>query len=581
MSAYLARRRPAGFSGRSVSGKLPSTITNGSLSMLGVKRMFDRLSLQAKVIGIIGVTVMVVLVISTLITTFLTRDPVESELYRKALSQARATSHQIVALGTLAHPDVLATELHELQRDSPGILQADVYVHEPAHHLVATTNPHGQHLELDNIRNVESYNEYWRPNEDQVSVETEDERAWIISTNIIAQDKPIGCLVLSVSRSALEAVTWDLVLRNVLLMLASMVVVVLVIHSFFLQAVRRPVKEMIRVMLSAESGQLNVRARLQSWDEIGLLAAHLNRMLRRIENFSKEMGRKVEEATGELASRNEELRRINAELFETQKNLARSERLAVAGQLAASLAHEIGTPLNSISGHVQLLARRKTNDESTARRLMVIEKQVENIVRTVRQLLSWTRKYDLRLEPVDLKRVLEDSVLLASPVLESRKIRVKMTFARDCPQIYGDAGYLQQVFLNLINNSTDAMLRGGELHLELRAPAELEPAAGVESPGSGPSDAPPPQVEVVIRDTGSGMSRDTLAHIFDPMFTTKQMGTGAGLGLAICDQIVRQHSGTIHAESEPGRGTTFTIRLPLDCRDKLEAPALSSVASDK
>ena len=82
-------------------------------------------------------------------------------------------------------------------------------------------------------------------------------------------------------------------------------------------------------------------------------------------------------------------------------------------------------------------------------------------------------------------------------------------------------------------------------------------------------------MEVVIADTGTGMARETLAHIFDPMFTTKQIGTGAGLGLAICDQIVRQHAGTIHAESEPGHGTTFTIRLPLDCREKVEAPALS------
>jgi signal transduction histidine kinase len=322
---------------------------------------------------------------------------------------------------------------------------------------------------------------------------------------------------------------------------------------------------MIHVMQAAEKGQLNVRARLQSWDEIGLLAAHLNRLLRRIENFSNEMGRKVEEATGEVARRNEELRRINEELFETQKNLARSERLAVAGQLAASLAHEIGTPLNSISGHVQLLARRKTNDEATARRLLVIEKQVENIVRTVRQLLSWTRKFDLRLELVDLGHVLEDSVLLSSPVLELRKIRVQLSLAKDCPKIYGDSGYLHQVFLNLINNSTDAMPRGGELRIKLRAPSPEEPQ----------------EVEVVIADTGTGMAHETLAHVFDPMFTTKQIGTGAGLGLAICDQIVRQHAGTIHAESEPSQGTTFTIRLPLDCREKVEAPALTTVTSDK
>ena len=175
------------------------------------------------------------------------------------------------------------------------------------------------------------------------------------------------------------------------------------------------------------------------------------------------------------------MRGINKELFDTQKNLARSERLAVAGQLAASLAHEIGTPLNSISGHVQLLARRKTNDESTARRLLVIEKQVENIVRTVKQLLSWTRKYELRLERLDLARVLEDTVLLASPVLDLRKIRVQMNLAKDCPKIYGDSGYLHQVFLNLINNSTDAMPRGGELRIVLRAPAP----GGAAGSGSG------------------------------------------------------------------------------------------------
>jgi signal transduction histidine kinase len=387
-----------------------------------------------------------------------------------------------------------------------------------------------------------------------------------------------------------------LVLRNLLLMLASFVVVVLVIHLFFLRAVRRPVKEMIRVMQAAEKGQLNVRAPLQSWDEIGLLAAHLNRLLRRIENFSNEMGQKVKEATGEVARRNEELRRINEELFDTQKNLARSERLAVAGQLAASLAHEIGTPLNSISGHVQLLARRKTNDESTARRLLVIEKQVENIVRTVRQLLSWTRRFELRFELLDLGRVLEDSLLLSSPVLELRKIRVQMKLEKDCPKIYGDSGYLHQVFLNLINNSTDAMPRGGELRVTLREPvpealnidpgfspapsASLAPKETIREDSGLKPGSTAQEVEVILADTGTGMARETLAHIFDPMFTTKQIGTGAGLGLAICDQIVRQHAGVIRAESEPGHGTTFVIRLPLDCREKVEPPALATVASE-
>jgi len=257
-----------------------------------------------------------------------------------------------------------------------------------------------------------------------------------------------------------------------------------------------------------------------------------------------------------LAEANEELRRINEELFETQKKLARSERLAVAGQLAASLAHEIGTPLNSISGHVQLLARRNDADESTRRRLQIIEKQIDNIVRTVNQLLSWSRKFDLKIELVDLRRVVEEVVLLSSPALQLRKIQVKLSMAKDCPKIYGDAGYLQQVFLNLINNSMDAMPRGGELRIETRL-----------------ADDGTRQVAIRVADNGTGMSPDTLAHVFDPMFTTKRMGTGTGLGLAICEQIIHQHGGTIHVESEPERGTTFTLLLPIDCREKAGAAA--------
>jgi len=227
----------------------------------------------------------------------------------------------------------------------------------------------------------------------------------------------------------------------------------------------------------------------------------------------------------------------------------------VAGQLAACLAHEIGSPLNSISGHVQLLARRKIWDETSERRLQIIEKQIDNIVRTVKQLLSWTRKFDLQIAPLDLRHVLDESLLLSSPALQFRNIKVSADYASYCPTIYGDAGYLRQVFLNLINNSMDAMPHGGALRLRLRFPA----------PGNGD------RVGVEVEDTGAGMNAETLAHIFEPMFTTKFIGTGAGLGLAIADQIVRQHAGAISAESEPGRGTCFTILLPVDCRERLES----------
>lgn len=514
-----------------------------------------RFGLQAKLILIIVATVVVTVAISTYLAMWLTRDPVEAEIYRKALAQAELTAHELVRNGALEDPAQLLQTLRQTQHDLPGVVQSDVYAHRPVHRLVTTTLPSGQHLEIDNLPGIKKYNAYYRPDENQASIETPNGKYWIIGTTIRSGGQAIGCLNLKVSKSPLNSVTWDLVLRNLLLLLASLVAVTLVIHLYFLRGINRPVKQMVAVVQAAEAGSLHARAPVHSSDEIGELAVRLNRMLERIENFSGELSRKVEDATVELARRNEELERINEELFETQKKLARSERLAVAGQLAASLAHEIGTPLNSISGHVQLLARRKTGDEVTDRRLQIIESQIEIIVRTVRQLLAWTHKLELRVEAVNLPHLMEESVLISSPALQSRKIHVHTSWGKGFPEIYADAGYLQQVFLNLINNSMDAMPQGGELRLRLRHDGGGE--AG--------------QVTIEVEDTGEGIPAETLAHIFEPMFTTKRLGTGTGLGLGICQEIVRQHGGVIRVESKLHRGTRFTIVLPMDCRERAEA----------
>ncbi len=521
--------------------------------------MLSRYGLQAKIVLIISVTVVTVVVISTVIAMVMTRSLVEEEIYRKALAQARLTAEQLVNETALERPEVLQRDLREMQADFPSVLQADVYVHGARHSLVATTLSSGQHLELDAIPNIESYNEFERPDPDAITIETPDGKDWIMATSIASEGRTVACLNLRVSKSRSTNITRNLVLQNLALLLASLLAVFVAVHIFFLRSVRAPMKEMVRVMESAEGGQLDVRAGVENSDETGQLAAHLNRMLARIENFNTELARKVEEATHELALRNEELRRINEELFETQKKLARSERLAVAGQLAASLAHEIGTPLNSISGHVQLLARRRTGDTASDRRLKIIETQIENIVRSVKRLLDWTHKFDLQVEPVDLRAVLEDVIALSSPALESRRIQVITNWPQGLPRIYADTGYLQQVFLNLINNAMDAMPRGGKLRLSARPP-------DVESN----------EVAIEVEDTGEGIPPDMLSRIFEPMFTTKRMGSGTGLGLAICDQIVRQHGGTIHVESKPGGGTRFTIVLPVDCREKLEAVAAAA-----
>jgi two-component system NtrC family sensor kinase len=524
--------------------------------------MFRKVGLQTKIILIFASAMVILVGISTVLAMFLTRQPVEEEVYRRALTQARLTAHNLVNDNALNNPQALVRMLKQMQHDVPGVKQSDVYLHDAQHTLIATTDPAATHLELDHIPNIndttwalQHLHEFERANQDQYTIETPHGKYWIIGTVLKSNGRIVGCLNLKVSKLRSNVITQDIVEGNLLLMLASLAALILIVNGFFLRSVRGPVKEMIRVMEAAEGGQLDVRARAQSQDEMGQLADHLNHMLNRIENFSRDLGRKVQEATAELARRNADLKRINEELFETQKSLARSERLAVAGQLAASLAHEIGTPLNSISGHVQLMARRKTGDEVLDRRLHTIEKQIENIVRIVKQLLSWTRKFDLHLELVDLRRVIEDAAMLSSPALELKKIDLQTECPTHCPAIFGDAGYLQQVFLNLINNSMDAMPRGGSLRIRLQPPNPNHPS----------------QVVIELQDSGEGIAPETLNHIFDPMFTTKRMGTGAGLGLAICQQIVRQHGGEITVRSQPRQGACFTITLPLDCRERMEA----------
>lgn len=518
---------------------------------------YRRLGLQGKIVLIIAVAVISVVAVSTYIAMLLTRQLVEEDTYRKALAQARSFAQQLVDDHALENPPVLMRALRQLEHEFPSVTQADVFTHVPRHELVVTTDPKGQVLELDNIRDIQNYDDYQQADPDQVTIDTSDGNYWIMGTTIRLDDHPIACLNLKVSKLHLSVITERLVLRNLLVTLAGLAFLILVIHIFFLQSIRKPVKEMIRVIDSAEGKSLQARARVRSHDEIGQLAERLNRMLARVESFNAELGQKVQDATAELASRNEDLRRINEELFETQKTLARSERLAIAGQLAAGLAHEIGTPLNSISGHVQLLSRQGVGGTAGARRLEIIERQIDSIVRSVKQLLSWTRQFDLRLEKVNVARLLEDSLTLSSPALEHRHIRVVMDWARKCPTVYADPGYLQQVFLNLINNSMDAMPTGGTLTTRTRFSASDQEKT----------------VAIEVEDTGVGITHETLQRIFEPMFTTKRLGTGAGLGLAISEQIIRQHKGSIRADSEPGRGTRFTIVLPVDCRELIEVKA--------
>ena len=253
---------------------------------------------------------------------------------------------------------------------------------------------------------------------------------------------------------------------------------------------------------------------------------------------------RVREATIELEKRNQQLQETNLELWRTNRRMNELGRLAAAGQTAAHFAHEVGTPLNLISGHVQLLKSDLDRDPHDAEsRIRTISAQIERIERIVRRMLDKTR-FETELAPLDLNLVLRKLCDAMEPALDKRDIRLVEKFADNLPLIAGSSDRLQQLFLNLINNSLDAMPEGGEIQVH----TSCEGKAGKAQ-----------RVAVDFIDTGLGMTPEVMSHIFDPLYTTKDRGHGTGLGLVIVSQIVSEHGGRVEVESEQGKGTRFRL----------------------
>ncbi|OGD26448.1 MAG: hypothetical protein A2V57_02795 [Candidatus Aminicenantes bacterium RBG_19FT_COMBO_65_30] len=225
-----------------------------------------------------------------------------------------------------------------------------------------------------------------------------------------------------------------------------------------------------------------------------------------------------------------------------QQQLLTSEKLASIGLLSAGVAHEINTPLTGISSYIQML-QKKLTDTHYAQILEKVEAQTDRVARIVKNLLTFARSpSDASFLRVDLKQSLEEILSLIDYKLKNMNIRLALELA-PVPPFYAQGERLQQVFINIILNALDAMPRGGDLSIRL----SLENGAAV----------------VRIADTGTGIKPEHLSRIFDPFFTTKGVGKGTGLGLSISYAIIKEHEGHIEVQSEVGRGSMFTITLPV------------------
>jgi signal transduction histidine kinase len=308
--------------------------------------------------------------------------------------------------------------------------------------------------------------------------------------------------------------------------------------------VGRPVHSLVSKVRRIATGDLTGPLGLRRSDELGELASAINQMC---------------EA---LAAANEAATRETAARLAAVEQLRHADRLTTVGKLASGLAHELGTPLNIVSGRGYMIASGEAIGEEIKENARIIMEQSERITRIIRQLLDFARPRPVEKVRSDLHALASQTVSLLRPMAEKQRVQITLVAPERPAMAVVDPGQMQQVITNLVVNSIQASGNGGMVTIGFRRDVTT-PAPPSSPPAASPAPRPP-SLSLYVGDNGHGMDAETRARIFDPFFTTKEVGTGTGLGLSIAYGIVRDHGGWIDVDSEPGRGSTISIHLPVD-----------------
>ena len=330
------------------------------------------------------------------------------------------------------------------------------------------------------------------------------------------------------------------ILRNRTLMLVTVLACVAATYSGLLQPTKPGRFQAAVINRSVVAGVLLLVAYLgMSWEE----------------RKAREAG-----ARAALAQETENLLKANAQLVEAKDRLNRSERLAAVGQLVASVAHEVGTPLHSIAWHVQALAEEPALTPDMRKRVTVIDEQLTRVVRIIQDLLSSTRPRQPQPKWLPVAQVINPVAVLMEPAFHAKEITLTVVIPEHLPLVWADAEKMHQVLVNLLANALAATLPHGIVTVSVESrpvsPDELERGRRVAEAMS------PLVIAIAVQDTGCGMPEADAQKAFEPFFTTKAVGTGTGLGLFLSRETVMAHGGELSIKSEMGRGTTVTMTLP-------------------
>ena len=355
---------------------------------------------------------------------------------------------------------------------------------------------------------------------------------WMISVD----GKPMGGLELSHPTSELDDRTRVAILEQVLQTITTLAVGGIAIAFIGFMGIGRPLKRIIEKTKQIGSGDLSHPIKIRSRDELSELGEALNDMCR------------------QLAESQERIRAESAARVAAVEQLRHVERLQMIGRFAAGVAHELGTPLNVVSGRAGLIESGKLSAEEIIASAKIIKSEADRITTIVRQLLDFARRKPSQKLPADLCGILDRTIGLLEPLAKKRNITLQVERANSPMMALVDATQIQQVFNNLLVNAAQSMPAGGtikaEFAREMARPPEIDDADEQ------------PYVCLRLQDEGEGISADDLPHVFEPFFTTKTADKGTGLGLSISLGIAQDHGGWIRVDSQEGKGSCFSLYLP-------------------
>ncbi len=359
-----------------------------------------------------------------------------------------------------------------------------------------------------------------------------------------ADQKILGVLDTGMSLAAADANLRESSLQMLDWFIAALVLMGVLIWLFIFKFVEEPVQVLTAGTRKLGEGQLGYQIETDSRDELGQLAGSFNHM-------SLELHKANEEITAWAESLEERVEEKTRELTTAHEQMIQVEKMTSLGKMAAVVAHEINNPLSGILTYSKLLRRwlDKVDIEAERRKemyecLQLIESESKRCGDLVKNLLTFSRTAPLNIDWYDINTIVDRCVKLVQHHLDLGAIQLQLELEPKLPLVQCDAAQIEQVILALTMNAIEAMPRGGNLWISSRAlPTKKE-------------------ISVQIRDDGIGIAPESLKHLFEPFYTTKEGGKGVGLGLAISRNIVERHRGKIEVESQPGRGTTFYIFIP-------------------